>query len=112
MRGPSLYESVVLDRRDDADRESRFDDNYAFFRSQIHVDEVPLIWRGLQKLEHVSITLGAQANAQQIFESLNSTGEPLRDHELIHNYILMGLSHAEQVDVEARFWVPIEHHTR
>ncbi|MFK0241705.1 DUF262 domain-containing protein [Microbacterium sp. NPDC090281] len=106
-----LYESVVLDRRDDADRESRFDDNYAFFRSQIHVDEVPAIWRGLQKLEHVSITLGAQANAQQIFESLNSTGEPLRDHELIHNYILMGLSHAEQVDVEARFWVPIEHHT-
>ncbi len=106
-----LYESVVLDRRGDADRESRFDDNYAFFRSQIHVDEVPTIWRGLQKLEHVSITLGARANAQQIFESLNSTGEPLRDHELIHNYILMGLSHAEQIDVETRFWLPIERHT-
>ncbi|WP_336642844.1 DUF262 domain-containing protein [Microbacterium sp. MMO-113] len=106
-----LYESVVLDRRDDLDRESRFDDNYAFFRSQIHADEAPSIWRGLQRLEHVSITLGAQANAQQIFESLNSTGEPLRDHELIHNYILMGLNHAEQMDVEARFWLPIEHHT-
>lgn len=106
-----LYESVVLDRRDDADRESRFDDNYAFFRSQIHAEEAPRIWRGLQKLEHVSITLGAQANAQQIFESLNSTGEPLRDHELIHNYILMGLTHAEQLDVEARFWLPIERHT-
>jgi hypothetical protein len=106
-----LYESVVLDRRDDADRESRFDDNYAFFRSQVHADEVARIWRGLQRLEHVSITLGAQANAQQIFESLNSTGEPLRDHELIHNYILMGLTHAEQLDVEARFWLPIERHT-
>ncbi|AVL97298.1 MULTISPECIES: DUF262 domain-containing protein [Microbacterium] len=106
-----LYESVVLDRRDDLDRESRFDDNYAFFRSQIHADEVPFIWQGLQRLEHVSITLGAQANAQQIFESLNSTGEPLRDHELIHNYILMGLNHAEQLDVEARFWLPIEQHT-
>lgn len=106
-----LYESVVLDRRDDTDRESRFDDNYAFFRSQIHVDEVPAVWRGLRKLEHVSITLGAEANAQQIFESLNSTGEPLRDHELIHNYILMGLTHTEQLDVEARFWVPIEQHT-
>ncbi|KJL27745.1 DUF262 domain-containing protein [Microbacterium oxydans] len=106
-----LYESVVLDRRDDADRESRFDDNYAFFRSQIHADEVPSIWRGLRRLEHVSITLGAQANAQQIFESLNSTGEPLRDHELIHNYILMGLTHSEQLDVEARFWLPIERHT-
>jgi len=106
-----LYESVVLDRRDGADRESRFDDNYAFFRSQVQVGEVPRIWRGLQRLEHVSITLGAEANAQQIFESLNSTGEPLRDHELIHNYILMGLTHAEQLEVEARFWLPIEQHT-
>ena len=81
-------------------RDSRFDDNYAFFRSQISADEAPRIWRGLQKLEHVAITLGAGANAQQIFESLNSTGEPLRDHELIHNYVLMGLSHAEQSEIE------------
>ncbi len=106
-----LYESVVLDRRGDVDRESRFDDNYAFFRSQVHADEAPRIWRGLRKLEHVSITLGASANAQQIFESLNSTGEPLRDHELIHNYILMGLSHAEQLAVEEEYWLPIEQHT-
>ncbi|WP_309128434.1 DUF262 domain-containing protein [Microbacterium sp.] len=106
-----LYESVVLDRRQDADRESRFDDNYAFFRSQVHAEEAPRIWRGLQRLEHVSITLGAEANAQQIFESLNSTGEPLRDHELIHNYVLMGLSHAEQLAVEEEFWLPIERHT-
>ncbi|MDP3950946.1 DUF262 domain-containing protein, partial [Microbacterium sp.] len=106
-----LYESVVLDQRDDADRESRFDDNYAFFRSQVHAEEAPLIWRGLQRIEHVSITLGPAANAQQIFESLNSTGEPLRDHELIHNYILMGLTHSEQLDVEERYWLPIERHT-
>ncbi len=106
-----LYESVVLERGGQPERESRFDDNYAFFRSQVHADEAPQIWRGLQKLEHVSITLGGAANAQQIFESLNSTGEPLRDHELIHNYILMGLTHAEQLDVEARFWLPIEQQT-
>jgi hypothetical protein len=74
----------------EAARESRFDDNYAFFRSQIRVDEAAHLWRGLTKLEHVSITLGPAANAQQTFESLNSTGEPLRDHELIHNYVLMG----------------------
>ncbi|MDF0753047.1 hypothetical protein NLU14_22730, partial [Marinobacter sp. 71-i] len=32
-----VFESVVLDRRSpaDTDRVSRFDDNYAFFRSQI-----------------------------------------------------------------------------
>ncbi|CAN7309679.1 DUF262 domain-containing protein [Microbacterium sp. LjRoot45] len=108
-----VFESVVLDRRspDDAQRESRFDDNYAFFRSQIRPDEAAHIWRGLQKLEHVSITLGADANAQQIFESLNSTGEPLRDHELIHNYVLMGLSHAEQSEIENDYWLPIEQNT-
>lgn len=108
-----VFESVVLDRRseDEATRASRFDDNYAFFRSQIRADEVPRIWRGLQRLEHVAITLGQDANAQQIFESLNSTGEPLRDHELIHNYVLMGLSHAEQLEIEQSFWVPIEENT-
>ena len=108
-----VFESVVLDRRspEDATRESRFDDNYAFFRSQIRPDEAAHIWRGLKKLEHVSITLGSGANAQQIFESLNSTGEPLRDHELIHNYVLMGLSHGEQTEIERDFWLPIEAHT-
>lgn len=108
-----VFESVVLDRRapEDAMRESRFDDNYAFFRSQIQPDEAPRIWRGLQKLEHVSITLGTDANAQQTFESLNSTGAPLRDHELIHNYVLMGLTHAEQTEIEERFWLPIEEAT-
>lgn len=108
----SVFEAVVLDRHDPAQpRDSRFDDNYAFFRSQVRPEEVERIWRGLQKLEHVAITLGAGANAQQIFESLNSTGEPLRDHELIHNYVLMGLTHAEQIDIEDTYWLPIEQNT-
>ncbi|WP_394280174.1 DUF262 domain-containing protein [Microbacterium sp.] len=108
-----VFESVILDQpgAGGAGRESRFDDNYAFFRSQIRRDEAADIWRGLQKLEHVSITLGSGANAQQIFESLNSTGEPLRDHELIHNYVLMGLSHAEQTEIEEEYWLPIERNT-
>lgn len=108
-----IFDSVVLDRRlseHDA-RDSRFDDNYAFFRSQVRREEVPRIWRGLKKLEHVAISLGPDANAQQIFESLNSTGEPLRDHELIHNYLLMGLTHAQQNIIEDEFWVPIELNT-
>lgn len=107
-----VFEAVVLDRHaPDAARDSRFDDNYAFFRSQISREEAPAIWRGLQKLEHVAITLGPGANAQQIFESLNSTGEPLRDHELIHNYVLMGLAHAEQIEIEDEYWLPIEQNT-
>ncbi|CAN5161893.1 hypothetical protein BH09ACT3_BH09ACT3_00330 [soil metagenome] len=105
-----LFESVVLGTAG-GEHDSAFDDNYAFFRSQVQLDEVPRVWRGLQRLEHVSITLGADADAQQIFESLNSTGEPLRDHELIHNYVLMGLSHAEQNEIEDSYWAPIEHNS-
>ncbi|SDO82024.1 Uncharacterized conserved protein, contains ParB-like and HNH nuclease domains [Nakamurella panacisegetis] len=106
-----VFERVVLGRpAGDAgpDADSSFDDNYAFFRSQISPAEAPHIWRGLSKLEHVAISLAANANAQQIFESLNSTGEPLRDHELIHNYVLMGLSSAAQHHVENTYWAPIE----
>lgn len=108
-----VFESVVLDRRgaEDAGRASRFDDNYAFFRSQIRPGEAARLWHGLRKLEHVSITLGADANAQQTFESLNSTGEPLRDHELIHNYVLMGLTHDQQSEIESEYWLPIERAT-
>lgn len=106
-----IFESVVLGNRPDAERDSRFDDNYAFFRSQVPAKEAERIWRGLQRLEHVAISLGTDANAQQIFESLNSTGEPLRDHELIHNYVLMGLSHTEQNEIESTFWDPIEQNT-
>src|SRR5690606_7314074 len=51
------------------------------------------------------------ANAQQIFESLNPTGAPLRDHELIHNYVLMGLAHEEQTAIEDEHWAPIERAT-
>ena len=104
------FEAVVLGGGN-ALPASRFADNYTYFRSQIRPDEVGRIRRGLARLEHVAITLGPDANAQQIFESLNSTGAPLRDHELIHNYVLMGLSHAEQLEVEDEFWVPIEQAT-
>ncbi|OJX65587.1 MAG: hypothetical protein BGO95_01630 [Micrococcales bacterium 73-13] len=105
------FEAVVLGRGATAGEASRFADNYTFFRSQIRPDEVPRIRRGLWRLEHVAITLGPDANAQQIFESLNSTGAPLRDHELIHNYVLMGLGRAEQLAIEDEFWLPIEQAT-
>ena len=89
---------------------SQFEENFTYFRREV-AREPERIWRGLTRLEHVAITLGPGANAQQIFESLNSTGAPLRDHELIHNYVHMGLSHEEQSEVEDTCWAPIERAT-
>ncbi|CAN5748913.1 DUF262 and DUF1524 domain-containing protein [soil metagenome] len=91
---------------------SAFDANYRLFLRETQGDDVRArVWKGLNRLEHVAIILKENANPQQIFESLNSTGAPLANHELIHNYVLMGLSYEEQTVIEDSFWVPIEEKT-
>ena len=89
---------------------SHLRDNYDFFRAKIQNDALA-VWDGLQKLEHVAITLQEHANPQQVFESLNSTRTPLRNHELIHNYILMGLTYEQQIKIEDSFWIAVEENT-
>jgi len=107
-----VFEAVIRGAELPADGGARFEENYTFFRSEVDdPDEVARLVRGLTRLEHVAITLGPDSNVQQIFESLNSTGAPLRDHELIHNYLLMGLGHDEQLEIEDRYWIPIERAT-
>ncbi len=109
-----VFESVVLGDRSPADDAARI-----AVRRQLRVlpqSDPPGRGRAhLARGAEVSSTSrsrsASEANAQQIFESLNSTGEPLRDHELIHNYVLMGLSHAEQSEIEEEFWLPIERNT-
>lgn len=103
---------IIFDRRGPqrVPGESPFEDNYEFFLREVSSDS-ERIWRGLRRLEHVSISLLEDANPQQVFESLNSTGAPLKNHELVHNYVLMGLSHAEQAKLEEAYWAPIEQNT-
>jgi hypothetical protein len=90
--------------------DSTLEANYLAIREMIGSDW-QTVYRGLGRLEHVTIELGPEANAQQIFESLNSTGARLTDDELIHNYIHMGRVHAEQVVLERETWAPIEEAT-
>jgi len=90
--------------------ESELADNYEFLLADIDHDP-HLVWAGLERLEHVVISLGDGSSPQQVFESLNSTSAPLRDHELVHNYVLMNLPYDHQHQVEARYWQPIEEHT-
>ena len=86
---------------------SPIEDNYQFILSEIRRN-ARLVAQGLRRLEHVVIFLGEGSNPQQVFESLNSTSAPLQDHELIHNYVLMGLSYDQQHHVEETYWKPIE----
>ena len=87
--------------------ESPFETNYGFMHDRIG-DSWLDVWAGMQRLEHVTVELTETANAQQVFESLNSTGAPLRDDELIHNYVHMGRRIDEQLEFERTIWAPIE----
>lgn len=90
-----------------SDGSTTFEQNFAYLVDAV-ADDWEEVWAGLQRVEHVVISLGERANAQQVFESLNSTGEALSDDELIHNYIHMGRAIDAQLELERRVWEPIE----
>ena len=103
----AMYELLVAGRsKTEAKVVSPLEENFIYFYDRL-IDDWEVAWRGVQRLEHVTIRLGPQASAQQIFESLNSTGAALSDDELIHNYIHMGRSHADQLLFERDTWLPI-----
>ena len=110
--GHSELADIVFGRQlpDEDEAVSHLRDNYEFFLQEIR-DDAREVWSGLQRLEHVAISLGEHANPQQVFESLNSTGTPLRNHELVHNYVLMGLNEQQQSEIEDSYWIPIEENT-
>ena len=61
-----------------------------------------------QGMQVVCIRLNANENAYQIFESLNNKAEPLKQSDLVRNYIAMRLSSSRQEDVYHEHWAPIE----
>lgn len=110
LRPHERYESVVRSIMTSTPTDlgaSSFEQNYAFFLGEL-ADDWRNAWLGMQRLEHVAITLSSKANAQQIFESLNATGTRLSDDELIHNYIHMGRSREMQDALEREVWIPVE----
>ena len=67
------------------------DTNYQFFYSQCKKVNLEIVYRGIQRLQVVSIVLDpAQDNPQLIFETLNTKGLDLSEVDKIRNYLLMG----------------------
>jgi uncharacterized protein with ParB-like and HNH nuclease domain/predicted transport protein len=90
---------------------SRLKTNYDFFREQIRKKTLSPeeTYKALGKLQIVNITLDRSVDdAQAIFESLNSTGKPLAESDLIRNYLLMDLEPEAQADIYESLWQPME----
>ena len=56
----------------------------------------------------MSICLDDNENAQEIFESLNSTGLNLTQADLIRNFLLMNLNSGQQETLYKNYWLEIE----
>ena len=65
------------------------------------------LMKTIEGLEIVEIIVTAE-NPQEIFESLNATGMPLTNTDILRNYILMTIPYKEQVRLYNNYWLPIE----
>lgn len=65
----------------------------------------------LEKLTIIDIRLDSGDNPQLIFESLNSCGKDLEEADKVRNYLLMSLSHTQQVEFYHKYWSKIEDYT-
>lgn len=90
--------------------------NYDFFRRSLEtmspVERKNLLEYGLVKFQIITIRLEPLSNPwenpQEIFESMNSLGQPLALADLVRNYLLMGKSSDEQVKLYNLYWLKLE----
>ena len=103
----------IVNDDDDLEESSNLTLNYKFFCEELlkGTSTADEIYEALEKLQIISITLEQNDNAQLIFESLNSTGLALEEGDKIRNYILMGLSPAQQEAYYTTYWEKIEKYT-
>lgn len=92
--------------------ESNIVRNFLFLQSELRkmVNEYGYdkVLYALKRFSIVYIKLDDRDNAQQIFESINSTGERLTASDLIRNFIMMNKSNEEQTNLYSRYWRRLE----
>ena len=87
--------------------------NFIYIKSAIstYVNEYGLmnVINAIRQIYVVRIELDDSDDAQQIFESINSTGEKLTAADLIRNFIMMNKSNDVQEDIYNKYWLKLEH---
>ena len=85
-------------------------DNLAFFAEQMAdpAFDVHALWRGLGLLGIIGAEVDDPAQAQLVFESLNSKGRPLAVADLVRNYLLLSENRTEQARLYREYWAPMQ----
>jgi alkylated DNA nucleotide flippase Atl1 len=105
----------LVERAPDAGGEDRIGEAYRFFRAALVQADDPDDDHDVARIEQaiagrlsiVEIAAHAEDNVHRIFESLNYTGQPLTQADLLRNYLFMRLPKRGD-DVYERQWLPLQ----
>ena len=101
------YLNKILDNQKIEKGTSNIVNNYLYFKEKLNNSKeyISKLWKGLDLLKGIRITLEQEDEPQIIFESLNATGQSLKEADKIRNYILM---YKNQNELYNNYWVKIE----
>ncbi|WP_300366497.1 DUF262 domain-containing protein [Brachyspira sp.] len=101
------YLNKILNDDEIKEGTSNIINNYLFFKEKLNNDEkyIAKLWKGLDLLKGIRITLEQEDEPQIIFETLNATGLSLKEGDKIRNYILM---YKNQDRLYNEYWIKIE----
>lgn len=106
------YSYIAKGIIEDYDGKSLVMDNYNYLYSNLQAfsKEYSLmaVINAVREIYIVRIELESDDDAQQIFESINSTGEKLTAADLIRNYIMMRRTNDEQETIYEKYWLKLE----
>ncbi|WP_441718902.1 GmrSD restriction endonuclease domain-containing protein [Helicobacter pylori] len=106
----TLLYLIDKDRRKPSEPSSKIVENFKLFEEWIrkNTNELETIFKGLEKLTIVWISLGEKDDPQLVFESMNSKGMELTQTDLIRNYIVMETEIEKQEGFYNEYWRAME----
>ncbi|UOS30862.1 DUF262 and DUF1524 domain-containing protein [Helicobacter pylori] len=106
----TLLSLIDKDRRKPSEPSSKIVENFKLFEEWVsNTDKLETIFKGLEKLMIVKITLEKEKDDPQlIFESMNSKGMELTQTDLIRNYIVMETETEKQEGFYNKYWRAME----
>ncbi|GAA9936983.1 DUF262 and DUF1524 domain-containing protein [Helicobacter pylori] len=105
----TLLSLIDKDRRKPSEFSSKIVENFKLFEEWVsNTDKLETIFKGLEKLTIVWISLEKKDDPQLIFESMNSKGIELTQTDLIRNYIVMETETEKQESFYNKYWRAME----
>ncbi|GAA9988631.1 hypothetical protein VN1001_10300 [Helicobacter pylori] len=105
----TLLSLIDKDRRKPSEPSSKIVENFKLFEEWVsNTNQLETIFKGLEKLTIVWISLGEKDDPQLVFESMNSKGMELTQTDLIRNYIVMETEIEKQEGFYNKYWRAME----